>query len=141
MIRTVELYHITPNLGVRFSGSSQPRCISCPSCISCCASRPANRFPIRQVGFHQGEIAGLVRELAYAAQGVSQVVLPAIRLLALTAQLAVPELSLEARLGIAAQMSFLLTGGEIMLASFPVNEYGRKLWEHPPPSPVLLGVV
>ena len=42
--------------------------------------------------------------------------------------------------GIAAQMSFLLTGEAMVLASFPINEYGRKLWEHPPPSPVLLGV-
>jgi transposase len=61
------------------------------------------------------------------------------QLIALTAQLAEPELSVEARLGIAAQMRYLLVGEALALDPFPLNDDGRKQWEHPPPSPMLLG--
>jgi site-specific recombinase XerD len=61
------------------------------------------------------------------------------QLLVFAAQLAQPELSLEARLEIAALMSFLLHSREMT----PINDYGRKqsdvLEAHPPPSPVLIG--
>jgi site-specific recombinase XerD len=63
------------------------------------------------------------------------------QLLDLTVQLAEPELSLEVRLEIASQMRFLLMGREIVSTETPINDHGRKQWEHPPPSPVLLGVV
>jgi hypothetical protein len=62
------------------------------------------------------------------------------QLAALTTQLAEPELSQEARLYIASQMHILLVGREMAWAELPINDYGRKQWEHPPPSPVLLGV-
>lgn len=61
------------------------------------------------------------------------------QLLALTAQLAEPGLSLEARLEIATLMRLLLVGGEMVPVESPNNDNGRKQWEHPPPSPVLLG--
>lgn len=62
------------------------------------------------------------------------------QLLALAAQLAQPEVSAEARLSIASQMHILLVGKEVAWEEPPINDYGRKQWEHPPPSPVLLGV-
>lgn len=62
------------------------------------------------------------------------------QLLVFAAQLTHPELTLEARLEIAAQMRDLLTDWEMV----PLNENGRKqkdvLSVHVPPSPVLLGV-
>ena len=62
-----------------------------------------------------------------------------VQLLALTEQLTAPMLSVEARLEIAALMRLLLVGGEMVPVEIPVNDNGRKQWEHPPPSPVLLG--
>jgi hypothetical protein len=60
------------------------------------------------------------------------------QLLALTAQLTAPMLSLKARLEIAALMRLLLVGGEMVPLEVSENGNGRKQWEHPPPSPVLL---
>jgi len=61
------------------------------------------------------------------------------QLMELATQLAQPELSLEARLEIAAQMSDLLTGRE----AIPLNENGRKQAGvqdgQRAPSPVFLG--
>jgi hypothetical protein len=63
-----------------------------------------------------------------------------VQLLGLAMQLQQSEMSVETRLEIAAQMYFLLTGRKIALEKAPINDYGRKQWEYPPPSPVLLGV-
>ena len=61
------------------------------------------------------------------------------QLLALTERLTAPALSVAARLEIATLMRFLLVGKEMAPVETPVNDNGRKQWEHPPPSPVLLG--
>jgi hypothetical protein len=37
-------------------------------------------------------------------------------------------------------MHILLVSREVAWGEPPINNYGRKQWEHPPPSPVLLGV-
>ena len=62
------------------------------------------------------------------------------QLLALAVQLAQPEVSAEARLSIVSQMHILLVGKEMAWEEPSINDYGRKQWEHPPPSPVLFGV-
>ena len=59
--------------------------------------------------------------------------------LALTARLTAPALSLEARLEIVALMRLLLVGGEMVPVEIPKNDNGRKQWEIPLPSPVLIG--
>jgi hypothetical protein len=62
------------------------------------------------------------------------------QLLALTERLAEPELSLGARPEIAAQKHSILVGKQMAWAEPLINNDGRKLWEHPPPSPVFLRV-
>ncbi|MEJ2601388.1 MAG: hypothetical protein P8Z00_23885 [Anaerolineales bacterium] len=50
------------------------------------------------------------------------------QLLALAVQLALPEVSAEARLSIASQMQILLVGKEMAWEEPPINDYGRKQW-------------
>ena len=61
------------------------------------------------------------------------------QLLAFASQLVQPALSVGTHLEIAAWMHTLLNGMEMAWGEPPINDYGRKQWEHPLPSPVLLG--
>lgn len=63
------------------------------------------------------------------------------QILALTVQLAEPELSAEARLVIAAQIRLVLLGEAKALQAWPENNYGEKQLDHPPPSSVFLGPI
>jgi integrase/recombinase XerD len=56
-------------------------------------------------------------------------------------RLAEPELSLEARLDVVAQVRRLLACGRDGSEGVPGYENGRRQRDHPPPSPVLLGAV
>jgi integrase/recombinase XerD len=62
------------------------------------------------------------------------------QLLTLTEQLFALEMSAAARMEIASQMYYELVGREIAWEDPPIDDNGRKQWNHPPPSPVLLGV-
>lgn len=57
-------------------------------------------------------------------------------LLALTEQLAEPELSLEKRIELVVLIRSLLVGKDLALGEDPQNIIGRKQREHPPPSSV-----
>jgi hypothetical protein len=61
------------------------------------------------------------------------------QLLAMAEQLAQPDLSLESRLGLAMCMRQVLSS-ELFPPKNPLLiDCERKQWEHPPPSPALLG--
>ena len=62
------------------------------------------------------------------------------QLLAMAEQLAQPDLSLENRLELAMCMGQVLSCELCPPISPPLIDCERKQWEHPPPSPALLGV-